>query len=103
MTLSEIKALLGRADPDIRHYFSMSDAEAYTYWTETQQLALTADDKHDEGWRFYVHRFTRDENDATAAAIFSALDGDPRIAVRRRTEYERDSGYIHHIYECEGY
>ena len=103
MTLSEIRALLVSVDPDIRHYFSMSDADAYTYWEETQLLPFTSDDRHDEAWRFYVHRFTKDEADTVAAALYTALDTDPRVTVIHTTDYETDSGYIHHIFQCEGY
>ena len=106
MTRDEIKALLVTADPNIKHYFSMSNAEAYSYWEETRRLPFMADDVHDtanQAWRFYVHRYTRTENDAIAQAIFDALDADPRTTVRWITDFDHESGYIHHIFECEGY
>lgn len=103
MTLTEIKTLLVSADPGIKHYFSKSTASAYSYWEETQLLPHMEDDRHIEAWRFYVHRFTKEEDDATAAAIFQALDADPRISVRWvQGGYEQDTGYLHHIFECEG-
>lgn len=106
MTLSEIRSLLVSVDPDIRHYFSMSDADAYTYWEETRRLPLIADDRYgaeDQGWHFYVHRFTRTEGDTIAQNFFNTLDADPRTTVIWQTDYEHDTGYIHHIFECEGY
>lgn len=103
MTLTDIRDLLVQIDPDIRHYFSTETTRDYTYWEETRQLPLTADDRHDEAWRFYVHRFTRDEFDPVAQRIMQALDADPRTTVSHTVTYERDSGYIHHIFECEGY
>ena len=106
MTLSEIRTLLVSVDPDIRHYFSMSDADAYTYWEETRRLSLIADDMHgaeDQGWHFCVHRFTRTEGDAIAQSFFNTLDADPRTTVIWQTDFENDTGYIHHIFECEGY
>jgi uncharacterized protein YbdZ (MbtH family) len=107
MTLSEVKALLVSADPDIRHYFSMHNSEKlYSYWEETQQIGPVWDDQHDtanQAWRFYVHRYTRTEDDSVAAAIFEALDQDPRTTVRWSTDFDKESGYIHHIFECEGY
>ena len=106
MTLDEIKGLLTSADPEIRHYFSDEDSEAYSYWEETRRLGFTADDEHpaaDQAWHFYVHRFTRIEGDPVAAQIFETLDGDPRTTVRWQTAFDRDSGYIHHIFDCEGY
>lgn len=106
MTKSEIKALLVTADPDIRHYFSMSTAEAYSYWEETRRLPFTADDVHDaadQAWKFYVHRYTKTEDDPVAQALFDALDADPRTTVRWTISPERVDGYIHHSFECEGY
>lgn len=104
MTLTEIRDLLVTVDTGIKHYFSMSEnRKAYSFWEETQRLSLMADDEHEQGWRFYVHYFTRRENDPKALAFFTALDTDPRTTVRYTVDYEEDTGYIHHIYECEGY
>jgi hypothetical protein len=106
MTLSEIKALLVTADPNIKHYFSMSDADAYSYWEETRRLPFTGSDRYDpadQAWRFYVHRYTKTEGDAIAQTIFNTLDADPRTAVSWTTDFDKSSGYIHHIFECEGY
>lgn len=103
MTLNEIRTLLVSADANIKHYFSKNTASAYSYWEETQRLPVLADDRHEEMWRFYVHRYTKTENDTTAQALFDALDADPRVSVRWvQGGYDRDSGYLHHIFECEG-
>ena len=103
MTLEEIREVLVTADPDIMHYFSMSDKEAYSYWEETRRLNLIADGRHQEGWRFYVHRFSKTEGDTIAATIFDTLDENPRTSVVWTIDFENDTGYIHHIFECEGY
>lgn len=105
MTLSEIQTKLAGIDPDIKHYFSASDGKNYTYWEETQRLPFMADDRHDPAdaaWRFYVHRFTKTEYDPVATALFTALDESTGIAVRWTVDSEPDTGYIHHIFECEG-
>jgi len=101
VTLTEIKELLVAVDPHIRHYYSMEERQDYTYWEETDRLPFTADGLHVEGWTFYVHRFTRDSQDAVATALFSVLDADPRIALSHTVAYEPESEYIHHIYRCE--
>ena len=103
MTLGDIRTLLVSADPAIRHYFSTDTDKDYSYWEETQRLPFARDDRHDEGWRFYVHRFTKSEFDPVARRLFETLDADPRTAVAHGTDVERKSGYIHHIFECEGY
>lgn len=102
MTLTDIKNMLVAVDPTIKHYFTMGNGEAYTYWEETKRLALMADNEHEEGWRFYVHRFAKAENDTIATSLFNALDADDRVSVTWTVDYESDTGYIHHIFECEG-
>ena len=103
MTKAEIRTLLVGVDPDIRHYFTTEKTKDYTYWEETQQLPTLSDDRHDEAWRFYVHRFTRNEFDDVARRLMAALDADDRITVTYAVDYEREYGWIHHIYTCEGY
>ncbi|MBQ8707759.1 MAG: hypothetical protein IJ523_06720 [Succinivibrionaceae bacterium] len=103
MTLGDIRTLLVSVDPGIRHYFSTETDRDYTYWEELQRLPFVADGCHEEGWRFYVHRFTRDEFDPVARRLFETLDADPRTAVIHRVDAERETGYIHHIFECEGF
>lgn len=104
MTLNEIKALVLSADPTAEHYASSrTGSDSYTVWRELRRLNATADDRHIEGWAFQVDRFTRDEYDGIAEAIFETLDGDDRVALAYEVDYERDSEYIHHIYDCEGF
>lgn len=104
MTLGEIKALVLTADPTAEHYESSNTgSDSYTVWREVRRLAATADDVHIEGWAFQVDRFTKDETDATAATIYVTLDGCDRVALAYHVDYERDSEYIHHIYDCEGF
>lgn len=103
MTLEDIRLLVVGVDQNARHYHSMSAEDAYTYWEETQRLPMISDDRHEEAWRFYVHRFTQDETDQTAAALYAALDGDPRVTVAHTVDHDPEDGTIHHIYQCEGY
>ncbi len=103
MTLRDIGKLVHSVDSKARHYFSMATDQDYTYWEEQARLPFMADNAHDEAWSFYVHRFTRSETDSVARSLFTTLDADPRTTVIHRADYEQDSGYIHHIFECEGY
>lgn len=103
MTTAEIKALIITVDSNARHRFSMAKGEDYTYWEETRRLPLISDDLHEEAWAFVVHRFTKSDADTVAPALFTALDGDPRVAVKWIQDYDPDTGYIHHIFDCEGY
>lgn len=104
MTLDAIKALVVSADPDARHYDSAHrKGEAYTTWREVRLLPWTTDDGHEEAWAFQVDRFTKAEADAIAAAIRAALEAEPAVAYIYEVDYEPDTGYIHHIFDCEGY
>lgn len=100
MTLREIQTLLAEIDPDIRHYFSASQDRDYTYWEETKRLPILSDDRHEEAWRFYVHRFTRDQYDPVTARIFARLDADERIAFSHEIDVT-DDHWLHHIFACE--
>lgn len=103
MTLGDIRTVLVGIDPHISHYFSVQEDKDYSYWEETQRLPLTSDQRHDEGWHFYVHRFTKDEFDPVARRMFEALDGNDRVTVSHTVDFDRDAMMIHHIFECEGY
>lgn len=106
MTLNDIRDMLVSVDPDIKHYFSAAEGEAYSYWEETQRIPFVGNDRYpsgDEAWRFYVHRYTKTSGDQIALAFFETLDEDVRTAVRWTIDFENDTGYIHHIFECEGF
>ena len=103
MKLTDIETLVGGVDAQARHGYTMSTESAYTYWEETQRLPFTSDDRHQEAWRFYVHRYTKDESDSTAATLYNTLDADPRTTVIHTKDYDPERGYFHHIYQCEGF
>jgi hypothetical protein len=50
-----------------------------------------------------AHRFTKSDSDPVAPALFAALDAEPSVTVRWLQDYEPSTGYIHHIFDCEGY
>ena len=103
MTLAEIKALVAAIDQESGHYESAcQEGDSYTTWRERNLLPLMADDQHQEGWRFQIDRFTKDEDDEVARRIRAALDADDGVAYEYQVDYEQDTGYIHHIFACEG-
>ena len=102
MTIPEIRGTLALIDPHIRHHRSMRETGDYTYWDETHVLPFTGDGRHQAGWAFVVHRYTKQENDEIAARLFAQLDADDRIAVSYSMDSEPETGYIHHIFDCEG-
>ena len=103
MTCAEIKAFLVSIDPDIQRYESTHrTSAAYTVWREYGAVGIYADGLHQSVIRFQVDRFTKTEDDAIAKALFEALDGRDDITLDYLVDYENDTGYIHHIYDCEG-
>ena len=103
MTLDEIKAVVVAVDSTAGHYESEHrDGEPYTVWYEKRTLPFMGDGLHECGIKFQIDRFTKTENDETAAALFAALESWDDIAFEYLTDYEPDTGYIHHIFDCEG-
>lgn len=103
MTPSEIKAFLVAVDPTIERYESShAGSDAYTVWRELGPRGIWADGHLQHVMRFQVDRFTKTENDATAMAIRIALEDRDDIAFEYLVDYEPDTGYIHHIFDCEG-
>lgn len=104
MTLEDIRALVVSVDKGAGHYESAyQGGQAYTVWREVRRLSLMASNSHEEAWAFQIDRFTKTEGDGIAAALLSALEADERVAYSYLVDYEPDTGYIHHIYDCEGY
>ena len=104
MTLEEIRQLVVSADEYATRYESAERTTGnYTVWREIRQLGLMADNLHEEGWAFQIDRFTKEENDTVAAAIKAALDADVRVAYHYEIDYEPQTRFIHHIFDCEGY
>lgn len=102
MTLEDVKALVTSADPAAMHYIHAKGRAAYTTWRETQRIQKNADDTAERGWAFTIDRFTQTEFDETAKAIERVLTEAEGVVHRYLVDYERDSGYIHHIFDCEG-
>lgn len=104
MTVQEIKDLLVSVDPDVQRYDHdrTGDGDAYTVWWETGPIGLYGDGQEEGTIRFQVDRFTKEEDEALAALLKETLEAQDDITVDYRVDYEKDTGYIHHIYVCEG-
>ena len=102
MTTDEIKDFLITVDPEIERYESSKrDSDAYTVWKEAGPATVYADGATQEVMRFQVDRFTKTEDDTVAWDLFTALDARDDICLTYLVDYEDDTGYIHHIYDCE--
>lgn len=101
MTCTEIKTFLVSVDPTIERYESSKKGDAYTVWYELGMPNIFSDGQHEEIQRFQIDRFTKEEDDTTAAAIFTALEARDDISFDYLVDHEDDTGYIHHIFDCE--
>ena len=104
MTVQRIKELLCSIDPDVQRYDhdGAGSADAYTVWQEIQDVGFFGDGQEEGSIHFQVDRFTKEEDEGIALALKALLESQDDIAVNYLVDYERDTGYIHHIYDCEG-
>lgn len=103
MTTQEIEQLLFTIDPEARHYECALDGSNFTVWMEYERIVFYADDGSAElGWRFEVDRYTKDEDDPIAEAIEQLLMAAENVTVKpRRVQFNQQTGYIRHIFDCE--
>jgi len=100
MLLADFKALLLTADPLATKYKGALTGN-YTAWTAYARIGVDADNRLAEsGWKVQVDRFTKSDSDAVVALIDGVLSGNDEIGVNYLIDYESDTGYIHHIWDC---
>ena len=102
MKVRDIWKFVASIDPDARHYSNPHDGTNYTVWAEYERIGIAKDDEFGDGWKFQIDRFTKTEYDEIAEMLDAALLENPCIAYTYMVEYEQDSKYIHHIFDCEG-
>ena len=103
MTLQEWKALLLKAGPPVSHYQPKKQVGRYIVWTEYGGRRILSDDREDSRiQKIQVDLFTKTEYDPAFRALYSLLDKAEDIAFPHPlTDFESDTGYIHHIFDCE--
>ena len=104
MTVSDIQSFVVAIDPNADHYESeYREGKAYTVWYEQGPIEESVGDgEYLGGVKFTIARITKEENDAIAAALLSALDASDVIAYQYKPDYDPETGYILHIFDCEG-
>lgn len=93
MTLQQFRDILLTADPQASHYKSMQTAN-YTVWREYGKTRIP-----EQTWKVQVDRYTKVEYDPAVALITTALNIDD-IGFSYLVDFESDTGYIHHIWDC---
>lgn len=100
MTLKQFRDLLLTADPNASHYKS-KQKENYTVWAEYGANRLIADDTETERvHKIQIDRFTKVEYDPIADAVTAMLNAN-EICYEPHVDYEKDTGMIHYIWDCE--
>ncbi len=102
MTLEQFRDVLLAADSSATHYTSNS-AGNYTVWAEYGDKALFCDDSRDEQskvWKIQVDRYTKTPYDSVVDSIRAALTVED-ISYTYLCDFEQETGYIHHIFDCE--
>lgn len=100
MTVRQIQAMVLRADPNAKHYYSTRKGN-FTVWQEYQRLPFAGNDIADKGWKFQIDRYTTEEYDPIAEAIEWVLN-EEMVSYTYQVEYEEETGYIRHLFDCEG-
>lgn len=99
MTLEQVRDVFASVLPDATfHYFAQAKPDKYIVWAEERQAdSVHADNQMQiqvkEGT---VDLFTKEEYDPTFEAIQSAMNQADMNWYWNSTQYEEDSGYIHH-------
>lgn len=100
MTLHELKNLLLTVGPPVFHYGAHQQPASYIVWSEYGANTQGADSRiAEQAYRVQVDYFTRTEFDANVETITALLDVD-EISFRYLVDFEKDTGYIHHIWDC---
>ena len=101
MTLTEFYNLIKAVDSDISAY-SGSGTGNYTVYHPYEIGGLRADGRIVESrLKVQVDRYTRLDSDPIVESLGAALESTDDISFRHLIEFEPDTGYIHHIWDCE--
>lgn len=101
MTLDEFKTLLLSADPKATKWKGAGTGN-YTVWRPFEFPKLMADGlPASTVTRIQVDRFTKIDDDPVATEIETVLSVNDDIAFEHLADFEEDTGYIHHIFNCE--
>ena len=97
--LTAFRDLLLEADPKATKFKGVG-GDNYTVWTPySPDKTMSDNEEEDFTWRIQVDRFTKTDNDSIAKAIYDKLT-EAGIPFEYEIDFEEDTGYIHHIFDC---
>lgn len=104
MTIEAFVNILKKIDPDISRYqrIRKKSDDAYSVWSDYGTRTLYANGvPAGSVKKVQVDYFTFKEDDPVASRYFHALSLNDEIAVEHTADFETDTRYIHHIFDCE--
>lgn len=103
MTIEQFSALVMVIDPNATRYDAIGQhGDSYTVFSDYHTRARYANGvPAGTAVSIQVDYFTRTENDPKATAFFNAFSQNDEITCVYDTDFENDSRYIHHIFDCE--
>lgn len=101
MSVEDIRDVIIKADPKAQHYYSQKTEKDYTVWAEYERTPYSANNRSDKGWKFQIDRFTRQEFDPISTALEQVMD-ENYISYSHQVAYDPETGYVHHLFDCEG-
>ena len=104
MTIDAFVGIVQAIDADASRYQRLrkpSD-KAYTVWSDYGTGTLYANGiPAGKTKKIQVDYFTFKEDDPVALAFFKAFSENDEITVVHNTDFETETRYIHHIFDCE--
>jgi len=102
MTLAELQAMIAAIDPQATK-FSGAGTGNYTVWHPYKITRQPGDNgEAEQVSSVQIDRFTKDDPDTIEPLITAALQARAdEIAFEHLIDYEQDTGYVHHIWDCE--
>ena len=104
MTIDAFVGIVQAIDADASRYQRLrkpSD-KAYTVWSDYGTGTLYANGiSARKTKKIQVDYFTFKEDDPVALAFFRAFSENDEITVVHNTDFETETRYIHHIFDCE--
>ena len=104
MTIDAFVAIVKAIDPDVSRYQRIrkpTDA-AYSVWSDYGTGTLYANGvPAGKTKKIQVDYFTFTPDDPVALQFYQAFSENDEITVLHNTDFETDTRYIHHIFDCE--
>lgn len=100
-TMERFRQLIVSVDPTATKYEGAGEGD-YTVWRSYGENPLFAGNhRRTVAVRIQVDRFTMDDPDRIADALYEALEAAEFVAFEHLIDYETNTKYIHHIFDCE--